>query len=92
MAFVQTTLTGLTTQPLVLTDQWAQTYHPQHHNFAEEFLFEPALDPAVTPAQLAELEAAGVRAVVVFLGYSEGAGRIWLADEFWNLTEVSAKQ
>jgi hypothetical protein len=92
VAFVQTTLTGLTTQPLVLTDQWAQTYHPQHHNFAEEFLFEPALDPAVTPAQLAELEAAGVRAVVVFLGYSEGAGRIWLADEFWNLTEVSAKQ
>lgn len=61
----ETTITGLTTQPLVLTDDFAQTYAPGHHNFSEVFLYEPALDPAVTPQQLQELAAANIRMIHV---------------------------
>ncbi len=39
--WVGTTITGLTTQPIELTGYFSQTYLPGHHNFGEEFLFEP---------------------------------------------------
>jgi hypothetical protein len=59
--FEHTTITGLTTDPIVLTDPAAQTYKPGHHNFTQEFIFEPALDPSLTATQRSELESAGVR-------------------------------
>jgi hypothetical protein len=65
-AWDHTTITGLTTSPLVLTDDFAQTYAPGHHNFTEVFLFEPALDPGITAEQRAELEAANIRMIHVF--------------------------
>jgi hypothetical protein len=65
-AWDQTTITGLTTEPLVLTDYFAQTYAPGHHNFVEVFLFEPALDPNVTTHQRAELESANIRLIHLF--------------------------
>jgi hypothetical protein len=65
-AWDKTTITGLTAQPLVLTNEFAQTYAPRHHNFIEVFLYEPALDPGVTPAQKAELELANVRLIHVY--------------------------
>ena len=64
--WVETVITGLTTTPLRLTSEYAQSYGPGHHNFVEEFIFEPALDPAVTAAQKAELAAANVRLLHVF--------------------------
>ena len=63
--FADTTIRGLTTTPIVLTDGYSQTYRPEHHNFAEHFLFEPALAPDLPPAQRAELEARGIRAIHV---------------------------
>jgi hypothetical protein len=60
-AWVETTITGLTTEPLVLTGAFSQTYRPEHHNFASNFIFDPWLDPAVTAAQRAELATADVR-------------------------------
>ena len=65
-AWERTTITGLTTAPLVLTGDFAQTYAPGHHNFTETFLYEPALDPAVPAAQRAELTAANIRFIHVF--------------------------
>jgi len=65
LGFVETRITGLTREPLVLRSAASQTYSPGHHNFTETFLFEPALDPGTTPAQVAELEAAGIRQLVV---------------------------
>ncbi len=41
----QTTIAGYTAQPIVLRGFYAQTYRPEHHNFGENFLFEPGLDP-----------------------------------------------
>jgi hypothetical protein len=35
-------------------------YEPEHHNFAEHFLFEPRLEESISPTILAELEAADV--------------------------------
>jgi hypothetical protein len=65
-AWEKTTITGLTTQPLVLTNEFAQTYAPGHHNFFEIFLYEPALDPAVTAEQKTELQNANIRLIHVF--------------------------
>jgi hypothetical protein len=64
--FAGTTISGLTSTPLTLTHEHAQTYGPRHHNYGESFLFEPALDPGVSAQQLAELEAAGVRGIHLF--------------------------
>jgi hypothetical protein len=73
-AWDHTTITGLTTSPLVLTDDFAQTYAPGHHNFTEVFLFEPALDPGVTAEQRAELEGANIRMIHVFHDRALGIG------------------
>ena len=58
--FEHTRITGLTTQPIVLTGYYSQTYRPEHHNFTEKFIFEPRLEPGISAATLAELEAANI--------------------------------
>lgn len=68
IGFVETRITGLTIEPMVLTSYWSQTYSPEHHNFAEHFIFEPHLDERVTAGQKAELEHAGIRMLHVRLG------------------------
>ena len=72
LGFIETRITGLTREPLVLRSGFAQTYSPGHHNFSETFLFEPALDPEVSAAQRAELEAGGIRQLVAESGFFEG--------------------
>ena len=64
--FIETTITGLTSQPIVLTGEHSQTYKPGHHNFTAEYLFEPALEPGIPQATLDELAAVDVRVVYVF--------------------------
>jgi hypothetical protein len=59
--FVETHITGLTTDPIVLHDYYSQTYRPGHHNFSEDFIFEPRLDPALPAAIRDELDAANVQ-------------------------------
>jgi hypothetical protein len=72
LGFIETRIIGLTREPVVLRSGAAQTYSPGHHNFTETFLFEPALDPEVSAAQRAELEAAGIRQLVAESGFFEG--------------------
>jgi hypothetical protein len=67
--FVETRITGLTTQPIVLTGYYSQTYRPGHHNFTEEFIFEPRLEPGLPASTLAELEAANIQFLHVELGF-----------------------
>jgi len=59
--FVETRLTGLTTNVILLHGYYSQTYRPGHHNFSEEFIFEPRLEPGLSPSTLAELSAANVQ-------------------------------
>jgi len=54
-AWKETRITGLTTEPIVLHGYWSQTYRPGHHNFSEEFVFEPAREPGISESILAEL-------------------------------------
>jgi hypothetical protein len=60
-----TTITGLTTEPLVLADRFAQTYKPGHHNFWETFWIEPALIPGLSAQQRQELRDADILFIVV---------------------------
>ncbi len=61
----ETIITGLTTEPIVLHDWWAQSYAPSRHNFTELYAFEPRLDPDVPPDTLADLDALGVQIIWV---------------------------
>ena len=63
-----TTVTGLTREPIRLTGAFSQTYDSIRHNFFESFLFEPALDPGVSAAALAELRSANIRRIRVSYG------------------------
>ena len=71
IGFVSTRIEGLTTEPILLTARAAQTYHPHHHNFAEEFLFEPVLDPNLTSGQRAELDALEIRQLLLLWDMNE---------------------
>lgn len=63
--WVETRIEGLATEPIVLTGYFSQTYRPHHHNFGEDFLFEPALEEGLPAAVRAELEAKGIRQIFV---------------------------
>ncbi len=65
----QTTISGLTANPIVLSGYFSQTYRPGHHNFTEEFLFEPRLEEGISQAVIQELEAQNVRQIHVSLGF-----------------------
>lgn len=66
--FDETRITGLTSNPIVLTNSYSQTYRPGHHNFTEDFIFEPELEPGLPTTVLAELKAKNVRLLYVQLG------------------------
>jgi len=71
---------GLTSEPVLLHGEYAQTYRPGHHNFSETFVFEPALDPGVSQQQLDELAEAGVR----LLRIDSNDGVMFFDDETWG--------
>ncbi|NNM29817.1 MAG: hypothetical protein HKO57_09855, partial [Akkermansiaceae bacterium] len=66
-----TTITGLTTDPIVLQGYFSQTYRPGHHNFSEEFLFEPRLEEGISPAILSELQALDIKQIYIEFGFAE---------------------
>jgi hypothetical protein len=59
--WVETRITGLTSAPIVLHGYYSQTYRPEHHNFGENFIFEPRLEEGMPAATLAELAAANIQ-------------------------------
>ena len=70
--WVQTRIEGLTTEPIVLEGNYAQTYRPEHHNLVENFLFEPRLEPGLASDILDQLEALDIRYVHVILDNQGG--------------------
>ncbi|MCK6551744.1 PEP/pyruvate-binding domain-containing protein [Myxococcota bacterium] len=75
-AWESSTITGLTTEPIVLRGHFSQTYRPEHHNFASNYVFEPRLEPGISAATLAELDALDI---VWLYATSNGTGAIWAA-------------
>jgi len=59
--WVQTTIEGLTAEPIVLEGYYSQTYRPEHHNLVESFLFEPRLEPGIPADTLDELHDRDIR-------------------------------
>ncbi|EYF01213.1 PEP/pyruvate-binding domain-containing protein [Chondromyces apiculatus] len=80
LKWVETRITGLTSSPIVLTGYFSQTYRPGHHNFSEEFMFEPRLEQGISAALVAELEAQGIRAIYLN-GDPDGVNlQVWAVD------------
>jgi hypothetical protein len=75
--FDETRITGLTAQPIVLRDYYSQSYGAFVHNYAEDYLFEPRLEPGLPASTLAELEAANIRFIYVS-SWGGGAGAFWV--------------
>ncbi len=69
--WVETRITGYTTEPIVLHGDYSQTYKPEHHNFSEHFLFEPQLESGLSPEILAELREKNIRWIHVLGGMDE---------------------
>jgi hypothetical protein len=88
-AWKETRIEGLTSQPILLHDYFSQTYRPQHHNFSEDFLFEPALEPGISPALISELEAKSIHFIYVQWGGFDGPSSISVADRDWNIRPLS---
>ena len=61
--WVETRITGLTSEPIVLRGYYSQTYRPEHHNFAEHFIFEPRLEAGISSEIIAELNAANIKLI-----------------------------
>jgi len=81
VCFVQTRIAGLTSVPLTLTSYYSQTYRPGHHNFSEEFIFEPRLDPDLPEAARKELEAANIRLIYLQLGSEPATAKVLGLDQ-----------
>ena len=50
----------------MLTNYYSQTYGPGHHNFSEEYIFEPRLEPGLLSGTLAQLNAANIQLIYVY--------------------------
>src|SRR4030042_6887247 len=61
--WVETVIEGYTSEPIVLHGWYSQTYRPEHHNFSEHFIFEPQLEPGISPQILSELHAKDIRLI-----------------------------
>lgn len=69
--WVETRIYGLTSEPIKLHGYYSQTYKPGHHNFQEEFLFEPGLESGLNENQRAELAANNIRAIYALRAVDE---------------------
>jgi hypothetical protein len=61
----RTTISGLTSEPIVLTDYFSQTYAPNHHNFGGQYVFDPRLEPNLSQAARNELQTADVAFILI---------------------------
>ncbi len=69
--WVETVIEGYTSEPIVLHGYYSQTYRPEHHNFGENFLFEPQLEPGMSDEVLTELRARDIRLIHVRSGFGD---------------------
>ena len=79
--WVETVIEGYTSEPIVLHGWYSQTYRPEHHNFAEHFIFEPRLEPGISQQILDELRAKDIRLIHFFYEYYSGWVRTYGFEE-----------
>jgi hypothetical protein len=69
--FVQTRIEGLTTEPIVLIGYFSQSVGGGAHLCPKNFLFEPGLEPGISPDILDELRARNIRLIYFTTGARE---------------------
>ena len=79
--WVETVITGYTTEPIVLHGWYSQTCHPGHHNFSEDFIFEPQLEPGISADLLGELRAKDIRMIYLQVGFGNPIVRTYGFDD-----------
>lgn len=73
--WVETVIEGYTSEPIVLHGWYSQTYRPEHHNFAEHFMFEPRLEEGISQQILDELRAQDIRLIHFYYEFGSGGFR-----------------
>ena len=71
--WVQTTIQGLTPDPIVLQGYYSQTFRPDHHNMIENFLFEPRLEPDMPADILTQLRDMDIRLIHLIVDNRDAA-------------------
>ena len=66
--FEQTSIEGLTTEPIILTGYYSQSFGGGSHLCPKNFLFEPELEPGISQTILDELEGKNIK----FIYYTTG--------------------
>jgi len=75
--FEQTRIEGLTSEPIVLTGYFSQSFGGGSHLCPKDFLFEPALEPGISQTILDELEANNIRLIYYTTGARECRPTEW---------------
>ena len=75
--FEKTRIEGLTTEPIVLTGYFSQSFGGGAHLCPKDFLFEPALEPGISQMILDELEANNIRLIYYTTGARECRPTEW---------------
>lgn len=92
LKWVGTRIEGLTAEAIELRSYWSQTYRPEHHNFGEYFVFEPALEPGISPGILAELEGKNIRYIHVHSNsFDPERNTVSVAGPDWQFRPLVAK-
>ena len=71
-SWCRTVIRGYTSKPIVLLSSASQSYSADHHNWCEDFLFTPHLEPGMNQCLLNQLRAQDIR--VIHLGNIFGCG------------------
>jgi hypothetical protein len=75
--FKETRIEGLTTEPIVLTGFFSQSVGGGSHLCPKNFLFEPGLEPGISPTILDELKAKNIRLIYFTTGARECRPTEW---------------
>jgi hypothetical protein len=90
VAWVETSIEGLVSETIVLKSEFSQTYRPGHHNFTEEFIFEPRLDENVPAELIAELNGKNIALLHVDLEFFDQTARVMVLGLDGRLRELGA--
>lgn len=77
LQFAQTQIEGLTTEPIVLTGYFSQSVGGGAHLCPKNFLFEPGLEPGISPKTLEELRVRNIRLIYFTTGARECRPTEW---------------
>ncbi len=64
-----TAIGGVTDESTALSGYFSQTYRPEHHNFTENFIFDPHLEEGIDPSIVAAWDGRGIQALIKPAGF-----------------------